>query len=371
MLTNREASTTSQNRIHAIDQFRGFAILLMILADYLNNINSIPTWLKHAPEVGYTIIDLVVPLFIFAIGLTYGMSFRRRFDRFGEWKTYNHFIARNLALIGLGFLITLGGVLTNNYPPDAKWGLLQALGAAGLITLPFIRIKPKYRWFFGFLLLAFYQVLLDRYWLSEVIGAVHNGPQGAISWGAMMIIATSMGDVYLDLEKNKRRLPLISLILLILGGVLQLLVPVSKHRASASYMLVSLGLCGLIFFIFHLLDEKYQIRFPLLSDFGKNPLLLYLLHGLVLALFLLPPFPGWYFEAPLWLVAIQALALVAILGWIAKVFNCRGLESNDMKMPRFGSVIATSSQGEFWWPVQLSSDRKFQITNGGLETHRW
>jgi len=79
MLTNHEASTTSQNRILAIDQFRGFAILLMILADYLNNINSIPAWLKHAPDVGYTIIDLVAPLFIFAIGLTYGMSFRRRF----------------------------------------------------------------------------------------------------------------------------------------------------------------------------------------------------------------------------------------------------------------------------------------------------
>ena len=324
MMTNRETSTSPSGRIAAIDQFRGFAILLMILADYLNNINSIPSWLKHAPDIGYTIIDLVAPLFIFAIGLTYGMSFRQRLDQSGAWKTYNHFISRNLVLIGLGFLITLGGVLTNNYPADANWGLLQALGAAGLITLPVIKIKPKYRWIFGFLLLALYQVLLDRYWHSEVIGAVHNGPQGAISWGAMMIIATSMGDVYLDSEKDKRSLPLISLILLILGGVLLLLVPVSKHRASASYMLVSLGFCGLIFFLFHLLDAKYQIRFRLLSDFGKNPLLLYLLHGLVLALFHLPPYPGGYFEAPLWLVAIQALALVAIMGWIAKVFNRKG-----------------------------------------------
>ena len=88
---NRASSTASRGCIAAIDQFRGFAILVMILADYLNNINSIPAWFKHAPDIGYTIIDLVAPLFIFAIGLTYGISFRQRFERFGAWKTHNHF----------------------------------------------------------------------------------------------------------------------------------------------------------------------------------------------------------------------------------------------------------------------------------------
>jgi predicted acyltransferase len=314
----------SITRIEAIDQFRGFAILLMILADYLNNISSIPTWLKHAPDVGYTIIDLVAPLFVFAIGLTFGMSFRRRLARSGDWKTYNHFISRNLALIGLGFLITLGGVLSKNYPPDANWGLLQALGAAGLITLPFIKIKPKYRWIFGFLLLAIYQVLLDRFWLADVINSVHNGPQGALSWGAMMIIATSLGDVYLDQENGKQFFPWLSLCLLVLGGLMIFFVPISKHRASASYMLVSLGFSGLIFFVFHILEAKLHFRIPILTDFGVNPLLLYLLHGLVLAIFLLPPYPSWYYESPLWLVVIQAGGLVALLGWIAKVFNRRG-----------------------------------------------
>jgi predicted acyltransferase len=322
--TTLSGSTKPKDRIAAIDQFRGFAILLMILADYLNNISTIPTWLKHAPDVGYTIIDLVAPLFIFAMGLTYGMSFRRRLARQGAWRTYNHFISRNLALIGLGFLITLGGVLSKNYPPTANWGLLQALGAAGLITLPLIKIKAKYRWIFGFLLLALYQVLLDRFWLGEVINAVHNGPQGALSWGAMLIIATSLGDIYLVQDKGKRYFPWLSTLLLVLGVISAFYLPISKHRASTSYMLVSLGLSGLIFFMFHLLDAKYRIRIPLLTDFGKNPLLLYLLHGLILAVFVLPPYPGWYFEAPGWLVVIQAAALVALLSWIARVFDRRG-----------------------------------------------
>jgi predicted acyltransferase len=296
----------------------------MILADYLNNISSIPVWLKHAPDVGYTVIDLVAPLFIFAIGLTFGMSFRRRFERQGAWRTYNHFFSRNLALIGLGFLITLGGVLSKNYPPTANWGLLQALGAAGLITLPFIKINAKYRWIFGFLLLGLYQVLLDRLWLPEVMEAVHNGPQGALSWGAMMIIATSMGDIYLEEKKGRSYLPWLPMLLLIMGVISSFFVPISKHRASASYMLVSLGLSGLIFFLFHILEAKYQRRLPLLTDFGRNPLLLYLLHGLVLALFVLPPYLGWYFDAPLCLVVTQSVVLVAVLGWIARVFNRRG-----------------------------------------------
>ncbi len=321
---NRAENLPPAMRINAIDQFRGFAILLMVLADYFNNINTIPAWLKHASDIGYTVIDLVAPLFVFAIGLTYGMSFRRRLSLNGGWRTYNHFFSRNLALIGLGFLITLGGVLSANYPPTANWGLLQALGAAGLITLPLIHIKARYRWIIGLTLLVIFQVMLDRYWLDEVSNAVHNGPQGALSWGAMLIIATSMGDLYQDQKSGPRLFPWLSLIILVIGSLLAFYVPISKHRASASFVFVSLGLSGIIFFIFHLLDNRYRFSIPILTDWGKNPLLLYILHGLILGIFVLPPYPGWYFEAHLWLVVFQAAALVAILSWIGLFFNRRG-----------------------------------------------
>ncbi len=65
-------------RLAAIDQFRGFAIFLMVLADFLGDVERVPAWLKHAPDIGYTLIDLIAPMFIFAIGLTFGISFRRR-----------------------------------------------------------------------------------------------------------------------------------------------------------------------------------------------------------------------------------------------------------------------------------------------------
>ena len=55
----------------------------------------------------------------------------------------------------------------------------------------------------------------------------------------------------------------------------------------------------------------------LLLAWGRNPLLLYLLHDLGLGFFYLPPFPGWYAQAPAWLVPLQAAVLLAALSFVA------------------------------------------------------
>lgn len=312
-------------RLAAIDQFRGFAILTMVLADFLNPIETLPGWLKHADDVGFTAADLVAPFFVFAIGLTFGLSFQRRLARSSAWDTYQHFITRNLALLGLGLLITLGGVLAGLYPASANWGLLQALGAAGLIALAVIRLPSRWRWFIGLTLLAGYQLLLDRYWLDIVRQAVHNGPQGALSWGAMLILATALADLYFDASRGRRWFPWASLALALAGLGISLWAPLSKDRATASYVLLSLGLSGLVFWIFHLLDKGRRFEFRILSAWGQNPLLLYLLHGLVLGIFALPPFPSWYHQAPPGLALVQATALVAFMSWVGLALQRRGL----------------------------------------------
>ena len=64
----------SNLRFDAVDQFRGLAIVLMVLANYLAGVDIVPAWLRHAPDIGLTVIDLIAPFFIFAIGITYGIS---------------------------------------------------------------------------------------------------------------------------------------------------------------------------------------------------------------------------------------------------------------------------------------------------------
>ena len=304
-------------RRDAIDQFRGFAILLMVLADYLSDVERVPAWLKHAPDVGYTVIDLIAPLFVLAIGLTYGLSFRRRLARDGARKAYEHVIVRNLALIGLGFLMTLGGNLSGVYRSTVNWGLLQALGAAGLLALPVIRLPAGWRIGIGLGLLALYQALLNCCWLDAVRSAPHNGPWGALSWGALLILATALADWYHDPDRRRRWVPWGALAILLAGLAAALVIPVGKARASASYILISLGLSALIFLGFHVLGER-GLAAPLLTAWGRNPLLLYVLHGALLGIFALPPIPGWYVQAPLWLAALQAAALVMVLSWIAR-----------------------------------------------------
>lgn len=316
--------TPISGRLDAIDQFRGFAILLMVLADYLAEVNRVPAWLKHAPDVGYTVIDLIAPLFVAAIGLTYGLSFRRRLARDGARKAYEHVIVRNLALIGLGFLMTLGGNLTGVYPSTVNWGLLQALGAAGLLTLLVIRLPAGWRAGAGLGLLAGYQVLLDTRWLDAVRRAPHNGPWGSLSWASLLILATVIADWYHDPALRWRRAPWAGLGLLLVGLLVGLAIPISKSRASASYILISLGLSALIFLGFHALSVNGRgLRLPFLSAWGRNPLLLYVLHGVLLGFFALPPIPGWYVDAPLWLIPLQAAAIVLVLSWIALWFDRR------------------------------------------------
>jgi predicted acyltransferase len=310
-------------RLEAIDQFRGFAIFMMILANYMNNVQVIPAWLKHADDIGYTIIDLIAPMFVFAMGLTYSGSFRRRLARNGAWNTYQHFLTRYLALLGLGYLITLVWELSGIQPPSVNWGLFQALGAAGLIALPFIRLSPIWRGGIGLGMLGVYQLLLDRFWLKDVLIAPHDGPWGALSWGAMLILATAMADLYHAERVNRRTFPLLSVGLVITGLALALLIPLSKDRASFSYVILSLGLSGLVFYLFDWMQERWQLKLPILTDWGRNPLLLYLLHYVLLAIFALPAIPAWYMQAPWWLVVMQISALIGILSWVGHYLNQR------------------------------------------------
>jgi len=68
-------------RLASIDCFRGFAVLAMVLASYLFGTEALPASLRHAPHGRPTIVDLGAPLFIVAIGLTFGASLKRRWAR--------------------------------------------------------------------------------------------------------------------------------------------------------------------------------------------------------------------------------------------------------------------------------------------------
>ena len=72
------------------------------------------------------------------------------------------------------------------------------------------------------------------------------------------------------------------------------------------------------------MNARLDFRSQVLSDWGMNPMLLYLLHGVLIGVFFLPPVPGLYVEAPLWLAALEAAAILGVLSWIGRYLRIRG-----------------------------------------------
>jgi hypothetical protein len=307
----------NESRSVDVDQFRGFAILLMVLADYLSRVQRVPAWLKHAPSgIGLTVVDLIAPMFILTMGLVYRPSFQRRLLRDGRRQTILHFIRRFLALIGIGALT----------PPGFSWGLLQTIGGAGLLSLIVIWLPSRVRLFTGVVLLGGYQILSEQIWMRRVTPTSSWCEiEGTLSWGALLILASVLADCYFNGTRGRRIFVMGSLASLGMGIIASYWIEISQYFVSASYVLIGLGTSGVLFSAFHWLTETLGVRLPLLIVWGKNPLLMYLLHYWIWVLvFLGPRTSGWHTEAPLWLIVVQASGFLWLLSLVARYFDRKG-----------------------------------------------
>jgi predicted acyltransferase len=291
----------------AIDQFRGLAILGMLIANYLEHVHAVPAWLKHAPDVGLTVVDFVAPFFIFAIGLTFGASVQRRLARDGVQRTLEHFLKRALALVGIGALFSIGEQ-SYGFAHGPPWGTLQAIGVAIALSLPALWLTPFVRLAVALALMAGYQAMLAHGWLPLVLASSHAGLQGALSWGALLMLAT----VFADLRERHVRYLALGAALLGAGLALAPLFPVSKHRMSISFDLI-VGASGALAFALVELWVAARGAIPALVTWGRNPLVLYVSHLILLSVFLVPAAPWWHVEAPLPQVLVQGVAFVGVL----------------------------------------------------------
>ena len=299
----------------AIDRFRGLAILMMAIANFLEHVRAVPGWLKHAPDVGITVIDFIAPAFIFAIGLTFPGSVRRRLGRDGGRRTVEHTVVRALALIGLGMLFSIGQWRFGLGGGDIPWGTLQSIGAAIILALPALLLPATARLALALAGLAGYQWLLDSFWLEEVVAASNAGLQGALAWGLLLVIATVFADWY---AQKKGRWFLVAAVLMLAAGILAARwIPVSKHRMSLSFVLIVASSSALAFLSFDLTRGWLRGEGRLLAAWGRNPLVLYVAHFFLLAVFLVPSVPWWHVDAAPWLTGIQAAGFVAALHALA------------------------------------------------------
>lgn len=111
-------SPLKTTRVASIDRFRGLVIFCMIIfqfAEHFPSLGVVARLAQHAPKEtaiyflpNLSTADIIAPMFILAIGLTFVPSFERRVEKFGKKAALSHFIQRYLTLIGIG--ITMDGI---------------------------------------------------------------------------------------------------------------------------------------------------------------------------------------------------------------------------------------------------------------------
>lgn len=303
-------------RDQSIDAFRGLAVMLMVPANYLEHVSAVPAWLKHAPDVGLTVIDFVAPFFIFAIGLTMPGALRRRFAQDSRQKAVEALLRRNFALIGIGALFSLGETSYGFNPKGIQWGTLQAIGAASLVSAPLMLwLKPLPRVFVAVAMLTGYQLALDPLWLEQVLASPQAGLPGVLSWASLLLLASSVGEVL----ERRSFLAGVGTASVLLGVALAFVVPLSKHRMSAPFVLITLGAATVTFVVI----KTLKLTPSALVTWGRNPLVLYCGHLVLLGAFLVPEARWWHAEASLPQAAVQFVFYAGALHWLARALERR------------------------------------------------
>jgi hypothetical protein len=156
-------STLPSKRADALDALRGFAILAMVFSGTLRY-KILPAWMYHAQEpppthafnkaiAGLTWVDVVFPLFLFALGAAIPLALSRRLEQ-SIAKVLAYILKRGLLLGAFAIILQHLRPFTINKEPTAQTWYLAMLGF-GLLCLMFGQFPKKIgRWGMGLTLLG-------------------------------------------------------------------------------------------------------------------------------------------------------------------------------------------------------------------------
>jgi hypothetical protein len=334
----------SVSRILSIDRYRGMAVLLLIATLPMYFIDAFDFTDRFTTHIiddafllvpNYAFYDLIAPVFIFAAGLSFSLSFKKSVIKLGKRKAIMKCVFRGLKLIAIGSLLLYFGehfidkifrissyiiaglcgvwlllwivkldfrriigkildislivigafalvvgidetvyLIFNGYLHFEHWNVLQSIGFATLVTLLFHSFKP---WMKLIALIIFFMVYAYVYQLIGYNGFVsmsHGGVLGSFGWAIMMIAADLIGELS---TTNKKKMHLVGGILIVLGIVGYLLFDCNKFSVSPGYVSMSIVLSYIVYLIFTLFDFWRFDNGPIVS-LGRNPILIYIIH---------------------------------------------------------------------------------------------
>jgi len=99
------AAETVQNRLVALDVFRGMTIAGMVLVNNPGTWGAIYSPLQHAPWHGITPTDFIFPFFLFIVGVAIPIALGKRIAEGVTGKIYWKIVSRAAIIFGLGLFL--------------------------------------------------------------------------------------------------------------------------------------------------------------------------------------------------------------------------------------------------------------------------
>lgn len=307
------------NRILAIDVFRGLTIALMLIVNNPGSWSYIYPPLKHAAWHGCTPTDLVFPFFLFIVGVSMSISFKK-YQHADRKQWFFKILQRTCIIFLIGLLLNWFPFYHKSFENLRLFGILQrialAFGLAGLCLI-FIRKKMQILLSSGIILLA-YAACLTLFAINEpfslegnlprqidllLLGKNHLykgfgipfDPEGLFSTlpGVAHVLLGYLAGLILTDKKQQLQKRIQILILwgtvgVFLGLILNPFIPINKPLWTSSYVLFTCGIAAVVLAALSwILDIKKWTKWSYpFKVFGLNPLFSFVLSILFVKIYI-------------------------------------------------------------------------------------
>ncbi|XP_076327394.1 heparan-alpha-glucosaminide N-acetyltransferase-like isoform X2 [Tachypleus tridentatus] len=124
-----------EGRLRSLDSFRGILVIaVMIFANFSNGDYLV---MEHAPWNGLRISDVILPCFVWVMGVSTAMSFNSKLCKgVSRWILFRRIVTRSLLMIIIGVVINVSLVLNRkDFPSKLRIpGVLQLIGVSFFIA---------------------------------------------------------------------------------------------------------------------------------------------------------------------------------------------------------------------------------------------
>ena len=306
---NIERKEKLHKRYEWLDQFRGLIIIFLIISVITWALSGDPTIGSGDPWIGppllnhgfeyfdgwpplITIIDIGQQIFMFVLGFGGYIAFTSRREKKGDVAAWKHALIRVGGLYILAFLDDglIGGLILNGSIPwdQVLWyGTLANLAIGTFAAYLFTYIIPKNadRRIIVPIGIMIIHAVLYASGLFDYKGPLPGGtlmfPFNAFNHAAIAIAATCFSQWYRmdpenpDVGFKKRILPVATL-MIIAFYCFDWIQPAEHHDATTSLALFAIAASGFLMAVFYGF-EKMNFKVPVLSEMGKNLLLLFII----------------------------------------------------------------------------------------------